>query len=116
MNLGAACPIMGPNYHEYLLHAGSSGIAARYDEATATLKVFFTETNSFHPLDAHLTSTEELGTAKAAIVLQQPEQLRILSRTLSAYADMMNLMQDPKYEYKDILMGRAVIDEEQIEA
>lgn len=101
------------DYHEYLQHAGSSGIGARYDEETGTLKIIFTETPVFHPLGSKPPKMEDLGTARFAFTVQQPEQLRILSKILNDYAQMMEWMQDPKYEYKDELMGRKPFEIEQ---
>lgn len=98
------------DYREYLQHAGSSGVGAWYDEETGALKIYFTETSSFHPLGKKPAKMEDLGTAKFAVTVQQPEQLRVLSRILSDYAQMMEWMQDPKYEYKDELMGRKPFD------
>lgn len=93
------------NYYEYLIHAGSSGIAAKYDEETGTLKIYLTDTPTFHTIGSKWKSITDLGTAKFAMTVQAPEQLRVLSRVFMCYAQLLEWLQDPDYPYKEELMG-----------
>ena len=80
-------------YREYIQYAGTTGSCAEYDEETETLKIIFTETPVFHKLTGSVPDGIDFGTAKFAMVLQKPEQLRLLARQLLICADGFERLQ-----------------------
>ncbi len=99
-----------PEYREYIQYAGTTGSCAEYDEETETLKIIFTETPVFHKLTGSVPDGIDFGTAKFAMVLQKPEQLRLLARQLLICADGFERLLDPAYKYREELMGRKAFD------
>ena len=98
------------DYREYNQYAGTTGSCVEYDEETETLKIVFTETPVFHKLTGQVPDGVDFGAAKFAIVLQKPEQLRLLARQLLKCAEGFECLLDPTYEYHEELMGRKAIE------
>ena len=101
---------LSPDYHEYIQYAGTSGVLAEFDEETETMKIVFTETPVFHKPTLHVPDNLDMGTAKFAIVVQKPDQLRLLARHLLVCAEGFECLLNPDYEYREELMGRKEFD------
>lgn len=104
---------LSPDYREYIQYAGTSGALAEFDEETETMKIIFTQTPVFHKLTAHVPDDFDMGTAKFAMVVQKPEQLRLFARQLLACAEGFECLLDSTYEYREELMGRKAFDHNQ---
>lgn len=104
---------LSPHYREYIQYAGTSGAMPEFDEETKTIKIIFSETPVFHKFTNHVPDDADFGTAKFAVVLQTPEQLRVLANQLMDCAKGFELLLDPTFEYREELMGRKPFDTEE---
>ena len=97
---------LSPYYREFIQYAGTSGALAEYDEENHTMKVVFTETPAFHKITNRTPADCDMGTAKFALILQKPDQLRALAKQLLACAEAFDWLLDPSFEYYEEFMGR----------
>lgn len=106
------CPKLA-DYTEFIMYAGTSGMFSQYDEKTKTIKLIFTRTPSFHPVETRVESINDIGAAQFALLFQNSSQLRFLAKRLNKTAQVMDMMQSGDFskEDRDLMMGRILPDE-----